>query len=83
MRLALRDGTYLDAHQLGADRYSYHWQRPGETVRRNNAPHFNHIDTALHHLHIGQEVRASPVRGVSEQDVRQVLRFIQSQIEGD
>ncbi|MDI3299533.1 MAG: DUF6516 family protein [Bacillota bacterium] len=78
IRLDLRDGTYLDIHQGARGGYSYHWQRATDSVRFNNAPHFDHIESAPHHLHVGDEVRASDVRGVTEEDVRKVLRFIDS-----
>ena len=76
IRLDLRDGSYLDIHQGARGGYSYHWQRVTDSVRFNNAPHFYEIESAPHHMHVGNEVKASNVRGVTEDDVRMVLQFV-------
>ena len=76
IRLDLRDGSFLDIHQNTGGGYSYHRQRAAGIIRFNNAPHFDHIDSAPRHLHVGTEVRASNVRGVTEEDVRKVLQYV-------
>ena len=78
IRLELVDGSFIDIHQTADGRYSYHWERADGFYRFNNAPHFDHIESTPHHLHIGKErVTGSDVRGVSQDDVRKVLRFVE------
>lgn len=77
IRLTLFDGSFIDIHQNANGRYSYHWECDGEFYRFNNAPHFDEIETAPHHLHINKQVvLPSEVRGVKEDDVRKVLKFV-------
>jgi len=77
IRLTLFDESFIDIHQNSNGRYSYHWECDGEFYRFNNAPHFDEIETAPHHLHIGKQVvLPSQVRGVTEEDVRKVLKFV-------
>lgn len=76
IRLTLFNGSFIDIHQNSNGRYSYHWECDGEFYRFNNAPHFDEIETAPHHLHSKQEVLPSKVRGVTEEDVRTVLKFV-------
>lgn len=76
IRLDLRDGSYLDIHQKAGGGYSYHWQRASAAIRFNNAPHFDHLETAPHHMHVGAEVRPSTIRGVTEEDIRKVLQYV-------
>lgn len=81
LRLFLTDGSYLDIFSGRTGRYSYQWQRSDGTYRFNNAPHFNHIETAPHHFHHKDgSVKASPIRGVSEKDVQSVFQFVFSHI---
>ena len=82
IRIDLLDGTFIDVHQGPQGRYSYHWERGGDFVRFNNAPHFDEIETAPHHMHVGMKsVQPSAVRGVSTDDVRLVLQFVQRHLE--
>jgi microcystin degradation protein MlrC len=76
IRLTLFDGSFIDIHQNSNGRYSYHWECDGVFYRFNNAPHFDEIETAPHHLHISKQVVSSQVRGVTEEDVRKVLKFV-------
>lgn len=81
IRLTLFDGSFIDIHQNSNGRYSYHWEWDGGFYRFNNAPHFDEIETAPHHLHIcKQEVLSSQVRGVTEEDVRKVLKFVHQRV---
>lgn len=81
IRLTLFNGSFIDIHQNSNGRYSYHWEFNGEFYRFNNAPHFDEIETAPHHLHINsQEVLPSAVRGVTVDDVRTVLKFVHSRV---
>jgi hypothetical protein len=46
-------------------------------ARGDSTPHFDTVETKPHHLHVpGGEVLASPVSGVSADDIRVVLKFI-------
>lgn len=77
LRCYLRDGSYPDIFVGKTGLYSYHWQRATSILRFNNAPHFDSVESAPHHLHsLDGSVKASPVTGVSEEDVRLVFRFI-------
>jgi hypothetical protein len=81
IRLTLFNGSFIDIHQNSNGRYSYHWECNGEFYRFNNAPHFDEIETAPHHLNINkQEVLPSVVRGVTVEDVRTVLKFVHSRV---
>jgi len=80
IRLDLRDGSCLDIHQKKGGGYSYHWQRVSDTIRFNNAPHFDHLETAPHHMHVGAEVQPSDIRGVTEEDVRKVLQYVSAML---
>lgn len=81
IRLLLADGTFIDIHQNPNGRYSYHWERESGSFRFNNAPHFDDIETAPHHLHHDDgAVGPSDVSGVTEEDIRQVLRFVESKL---
>ena len=80
IRLDLRDGSCLDIHQTSGGGYSYHWQRASDAIRFNNAPHFDHLETAPHHMHVGSEVRPSDIRGVTEEDVRKVLQYVSAML---
>ncbi|AFM42968.1 hypothetical protein Desaci_4105 [Desulfosporosinus acidiphilus SJ4] len=81
IRLTLFDGSYIDIHQNANGRYSYHWECDKGFYRFNNAPHFDDIETAPHHLHICKlKVLPSEVRGVTEEDVRKVLKFVHKRV---
>ena len=81
IRIELVDGSFLDIHQTSEGRYSYHWEREDGFYRFNNAPHFDHIESAPHHLHIGNErVIPSDIRGVTEDSVRKVLQFVEEHL---
>lgn len=79
VRAILRDGSFVDIWFNARGKYSYHWQREsGAVFRFNNAPHHPAVPTHPHHLHAGTEehILASPVRGVTEEDVGKVMDFV-------
>ncbi|PSR21462.1 MAG: hypothetical protein C7B45_10560 [Sulfobacillus acidophilus] len=77
IRIILVDGSFIDIHQYPEQRYSVHWERQGVSYRFNNAPHWDHIETAPHHFHdADQSVHPSPIAGITPSDITKVLQFV-------
>ncbi len=68
--ITLVDGSLLHVRDYlfrdGTRKYAYHWQSPAGRLRRrwDNSPHWPHIATHPHHVHVGSRmnVEASVVR---------------------
>lgn len=75
----LNDGSLLAIREYvdpSKRRYSFHWQnRENQIIRRwDNAPHHPHLDTFPHHVHEGNDVKASP--SVTLADVLDLINSI-------
>lgn len=59
LRIFLSEG-FIDVF-VSDDIYSFHWQNGEEVVRFDNSPHHKELDTFPEHLHIGDEVKETPL----------------------
>ena len=76
-RLQLRDYVFAD----GSRKYAYHWMEPDGFLRRqwDNAPHWPHIATTPHHMHLPgeNEPETSTVTNI-EDLIAHVRQWLQS-----
>lgn len=76
LRLFLPDG-FIDVF-ISDDIYSFHWQNGEEVVRFDNSPHHKEPDTFPEHLHIGDEVKETPLDSENVSDkLVEALNFME------
>lgn len=83
VRAILADESFIDIWFNERGRYSYHWQQgEGAIYRFNNAPHHPEILTHPHHFHDGSQdnVRESPVSGVTQNGVETIMTFVREHL---
>jgi hypothetical protein len=68
----------IEQGQATIIRYSYHWQRSNQQIRKrwDNAPHYPNLATYPHHIHDGDENHVLPSLYVKLTDVLTIIRQI-------
>ena len=84
VRLHLVDGSFLDVwfSRTIKGKYSFHWQRGEQVLRRDNAAHerWRHLETFPHHLHVGDSVYPfEPGKDLID-TFRKVMAYVRSQL---
>jgi len=85
LRLALKDGSFLDVWLSADGDYAYHWEQRrqrGRIHRWDNAPHHPQVETFPDHQHDGDEqtIVESHLKAVPEVAIRDVLDFIRQRL---
>lgn len=78
LRIFFRDDSFMDVW-ISGENYSYHWQNSEEVIRFDNAPHHEELNTFPDHLHIGEEVEESPLKGGISEKFVEAIRFLREE----
>jgi len=77
--LYLRDGTNLRVTEQWQgqtlERYSYYWLSSTDVLKIgwDNAPHHTHLESFLHHKHVGYQTHLAPSRETSLEEVMEIV----------
>ncbi len=86
VRLVFVDGSYMDIRYPVNSKYSFHWQREGEIIRIDTAPHHRQLSTYPRHMHNGKENdvvedSVTELDNTIEENVMCVLEFVRRKLE--
>ncbi|QGA80930.1 toxin-antitoxin system TumE family protein [Candidatus Nanohalobium constans] len=77
LRIFLSEG-FIDVF-VSEDIYSFHWQDGEDIVRFDNSPHHEDLDTFPDHLHVGDEVKETPLDSGNVSDkILDALNYIEN-----